>query len=59
MKGETTTRDISQDHNEIDQEGSVEGVGAGDGSEFEGDTWERIYLGAIWNLDQEEILKVT
>lgn len=38
MKGETTTRDISQDHNEIDQEGNVEGVGAGNGSEFEGDT---------------------
>lgn len=37
-KGESRARDISQEHNEIDQEGNVEGVGAGNGSEFEGDT---------------------
>ena len=33
MKGETRARNISQQHNEIDQEGNVEGVGSGNRNE--------------------------
>lgn len=34
MKGEIRVRNISQQYNEIDQEGNVEGVGLGDRNEF-------------------------
>lgn len=59
MKGEARARNISQQHNEIDREGNVEGVGSGNRNESEGHFRERIYLGTNWKIDQEEALKVT
>lgn len=58
-EGRDSTRDISQQHNEINQEGNVEGAGSGNGSEFEGHFKKTVQRGTDWKVDQEEALKVT
>lgn len=50
---------MDQQHNEMDQRGSVEGVDSGNGSEFQGQFGERIYLRINWEIDQVKTLKVT
>lgn len=50
---------MDQQHNEMDQQGSSEGVDSGNGSEFQGQCREGIYLRINWEIDQVKTLKAT
>lgn len=59
MKRETGARQVGQQHNERAQQGNVEGGDSGNGSEFEGQCRERIYLRIQWKVSQAKTLTVT